>query len=389
MKNFIQPIAVTGALTALALLSPLSCEVPYRMNEFGGAKDAVSFVQSDRYVGHPDEISGWNARYFKPREFASKGNGLIDIKADLVNRLDAVRAEFGRPIKIISGYRDPAHNRRVGGAKNSQHMHGIAVDIDLNGMDIGTRYRLMVLLIQHGFTSFGSYDRSPNMLHADLRHRAVTWDQGDGIHPGWFNKALRDTRWSKGVRLDHGNKKGTKNSKSLQTSRQQLKISKLGIRYIARVANTEVFKFRNRHITRQQLRAVIDTILNRMASKEFPNTAAGVLNQRSQFSKITGPRYLKPYGAVQNTPDAPKWIEEMVEQHIRERINGVASVVGGHVNYLNPRYSDRKNLETWGYAVVAQAKKFGYIFGVGKARHYHGTAKGFMQVEPFDLVICG
>lgn len=165
-----------------------------------GNKHAIPLVQPARYVGHPGEIDGWIAVYFKPEEFASKGNGRINIKSDLVNRLDAVRTEFGQPIKITSGYRDPAHNRRVRGSKNSQHMHGTAVDINMAGMNTKTRYRLMVLLVQNGFTSFGSYDRSPNMLHADLRDRAATWDKGDGIHPDWFTKALRDTGWSRGMK---------------------------------------------------------------------------------------------------------------------------------------------------------------------------------------------
>lgn len=85
-----------------------------------------TIIQPDRYIGHPGRIDDWIATYFQPWEFASKGNGLVDIEARLVNTLDAVRAEFGQPIRITSGYRNPDHNRRVGGATNSQHMHGMA-----------------------------------------------------------------------------------------------------------------------------------------------------------------------------------------------------------------------------------------------------------------------
>ena len=155
-------------------------------------------IQPERYIGHPDNIEGWAAVHFKPSEFASKGNGLLNIDADLVNALDAVREEFGQPIRITSGYRDPEHNKRVGGAPKSKHVEGIAADIDLSGMDAQTRYRLMTLLIKHGFRAFGSYDNHPNMLHADLREFAVTWDYGDGIHPTWFLRALNDTGWQHG-----------------------------------------------------------------------------------------------------------------------------------------------------------------------------------------------
>lgn len=36
--------------------------------------------------------------------------------------LDPARAAFKRPIKVNSGYRSPAVNAAVGGAKNSQHL---------------------------------------------------------------------------------------------------------------------------------------------------------------------------------------------------------------------------------------------------------------------------
>ncbi|MEM9784871.1 MAG: D-Ala-D-Ala carboxypeptidase family metallohydrolase [Pseudomonadota bacterium] len=155
-------------------------------------------IQPERYIGHPENIKGWVAVYFDPSEFASPGNGQINIDADLVNSLDAVRAEFGQPIRITSGYRDPKHNRRVGGAPASKHMEGIAADIDMTGMDYQTRYRLMTLLIQNGFRAFGTYDKHPNMLHADRREFATTWHYGPKGHPGWFIEALQDTGWKRG-----------------------------------------------------------------------------------------------------------------------------------------------------------------------------------------------
>lgn len=42
--------------------------------------------------------------------------------------MEKVRKILGYPILISSGYRSPALNRTIGGAKNSQHMQGEAVD---------------------------------------------------------------------------------------------------------------------------------------------------------------------------------------------------------------------------------------------------------------------
>lgn len=42
--------------------------------------------------------------------------------------MERVRALLGKPITVLSGYRAPAVNAAVGGAKNSAHMTGHAVD---------------------------------------------------------------------------------------------------------------------------------------------------------------------------------------------------------------------------------------------------------------------
>ena len=45
------------------------------------------------------------------------------------NVLDPLRKLYGKPIRINSGYRSKALNEVIGGAKNSQHMYGLAADI--------------------------------------------------------------------------------------------------------------------------------------------------------------------------------------------------------------------------------------------------------------------
>lgn len=45
------------------------------------------------------------------------------------NILDPLRAAWGAPLIVTSGYRCPKLNAAVGGAKSSQHMSGEAVDI--------------------------------------------------------------------------------------------------------------------------------------------------------------------------------------------------------------------------------------------------------------------
>lgn len=50
--------------------------------------------------------------------------------------LQPLRDKLNKPIVISSGYRCPAVNKLVGGASNSQHTTGCAVDFHVNGMTI-------------------------------------------------------------------------------------------------------------------------------------------------------------------------------------------------------------------------------------------------------------
>jgi uncharacterized protein YcbK (DUF882 family) len=74
------------------------------------------------------------SRSFTVAEFRSRcGSDKILIDAGLIELLQQIRDHFGSAVKIVSGYRSPAHNRVIGGAPNSQHMLGKAADIQVKG----------------------------------------------------------------------------------------------------------------------------------------------------------------------------------------------------------------------------------------------------------------
>lgn len=56
-------------------------------------------------------------------------NAVANIKR-LANYLQTIRNVYGRPIRITSGFRCKELNKAVGGAVNSQHVSGEAVDIN-------------------------------------------------------------------------------------------------------------------------------------------------------------------------------------------------------------------------------------------------------------------
>ena len=54
-----------------------------------------------------------------------------NLRALCENVLEPLRQHFNVPIRINSGYRSPALNKAVGGAKRSYHLQGRAADIPL------------------------------------------------------------------------------------------------------------------------------------------------------------------------------------------------------------------------------------------------------------------
>ena len=86
-------------------------------------------------------------KYFKLSEFINSSTanrlGIDNIPSfevvDNLNRLaaylDDIRAKFGKPILISSGYRCPMLNKAVGGVVNSQHLKGLAADLVCSDME--------------------------------------------------------------------------------------------------------------------------------------------------------------------------------------------------------------------------------------------------------------
>ena len=62
-----------------------------------------------------------------------------------LNIKDKIKNKNEEPIVIDSGYRSPQVNKAVGGAANSNHLTGCAVDIHVNGMEQLLRYAVILL----------------------------------------------------------------------------------------------------------------------------------------------------------------------------------------------------------------------------------------------------
>ena len=113
-------------------------------------------------------------QYFRFAEFRSKGNKWIKVSRVLVHRLDRYRKRFG-PTSIISGYRDPAHNKKIGGVPNSQHLFGKAADVE----PVATVAQVRALRL---FTGIGFNGSTGRVAHVDVRpgdpEAPTTWKYG-------------------------------------------------------------------------------------------------------------------------------------------------------------------------------------------------------------------
>ena len=112
------------------------------------------------------------SEHFTVREFTcSDGSDEIRIDPNLVKYLEKIRAHFGKPVRITSGYRSPTYNAKVGGVKNSYHMKGMAADIVIDGVK---SKEVAQYAEKIGCGGIGWYE-ARNFTHIDTRSGCVRW----------------------------------------------------------------------------------------------------------------------------------------------------------------------------------------------------------------------
>ena len=93
----------------------------------------------------------------------------------LAENLQVLRDEIGVPIRVISGYRSPKYNKRIGGARRSQHMLAKAADIVISGMNPPEIKEIIECLIKCGKMHSGGLGLYTTFTHYDVRGRNARW----------------------------------------------------------------------------------------------------------------------------------------------------------------------------------------------------------------------
>jgi zinc D-Ala-D-Ala carboxypeptidase len=120
----------------------------------------------------------WN-KYpnFSAKEFDCSHCGKNEMRADFMERLQALRNAYGKPMRITSGYRCPEHPIEAKKAKPGSHASGCACDVGIDGPDA---HQILSIALQLGFTGIGVQQKG----------------SGRFIHLDTLTSGLRPTVWS-------------------------------------------------------------------------------------------------------------------------------------------------------------------------------------------------
>jgi hypothetical protein len=83
---------------------------------------------------------------------------------------EPIRAHFGVPIHISSGYRSKELNAAIGGSQTSQHSKGEAIDIDMDGSASGVTNAQVF-----------------NFIKDNLEFDQLIWEFGTDKNPDWVH----------------------------------------------------------------------------------------------------------------------------------------------------------------------------------------------------------
>ena len=109
--------------------------------------------------------------------------GVKKLTVDILILGMRISEKLGKKLSILSGYRSPAYNRSVGGATNSYHMSGMALDVARSsfGADFESGEKFIKAASEEGAMGIGTYSGGGNdFIHIDVRDYRSQWTETSG-----------------------------------------------------------------------------------------------------------------------------------------------------------------------------------------------------------------
>jgi hypothetical protein len=126
------------------------------------------------------------SKHFSADEFRCPSSGECKMQASSLIAFEEFRSQVSKflgkdtPLKILSGYRDPAHNAEIGGAERSQHTYGRAADVALpKGLSLADAYRIADGIPAFKAGGVGVYP-DDGFIHLDDRGVRARWARVGG-----------------------------------------------------------------------------------------------------------------------------------------------------------------------------------------------------------------
>ncbi len=94
------------------------------------------------------------------------------LQAIVLNVMQPLRNAMGRPIRVTSGFRSPACNVKIGGATESQHMKGEAIDFQDPAGNLAEMFYY---------------------IKDNLPFDQLIWEKGDNNQPLWIHVSYKQS----------------------------------------------------------------------------------------------------------------------------------------------------------------------------------------------------
>lgn len=110
---------------------------------------------------------------FTEAEFRCRHCGRQEMQPALLERLQTLRTQYGKPLPVTSGWRCADHPVEKAKPHPGMHSTGLAVDLGVQGAEAVAVLRLALGL---GFTGIGVQQKGAGrFLHLDLRQEPTIW----------------------------------------------------------------------------------------------------------------------------------------------------------------------------------------------------------------------